>query len=369
MQASDPPMTSRWASIGHLIPGPSDVVFAVVLGLILIGKRQGLFDDPGTAWHLRLGREILATGAVPRQDTLTFTRLGVPWVNQSWGFDVLLAFLVDHAGWSAVIALTAVGLAGLYAAMARGLVRDGISPLVAAVVAVLTAAIGSIHFLIRPHLFTFAFFYLTLRACQKQHERGGWSIVVVPLYTAILANLHGGFLALPMIVATAGLGHAISGTWDAPRRRNLLKFAAACGASSLAALANPYGMGLYRHVITLLISSGVTSLIAEYQPAPFGKPDAKVLEWVVLALVGLPVISAQVRPLPIRSRAGLAAPGAHVDSQCPTLRAGDGPGTGRVTRRAALVGIHASVVETRIARVDLAGDGNAQPGDSCGGSF
>ncbi len=293
MQAPNPPIILGWIGSGRLVPGPGDVVFAVVVALILIGGRHGLFNDPGTPWHLRLGREILATGTVPRHDTLTFTRSGTPWVDQSWGFDVLLAISVNHGGWSAVIALTAVGLAGLYTAMARGLVRDGISPLVAVVVAILTVAIGSIHFLIRPHLFTFAFVYLTLRASQKQHERGRWGIFLVPLYTAILANLHGGFLALPVIVATAGIGHAVSGTWDTPRRRNLLKFAAAFGASCLAALANPYSIGLYSHVVTLLISSGVTSLIVEYQPAPFGKPDAQVLEWVLLALVGLPVVSSR----------------------------------------------------------------------------
>ena len=33
----------------------------------------------------------------------------------------------------------------------------------------------------------------------------------VPLLTAILANLHGGFLAVPGIVATAAFAHAVSG--------------------------------------------------------------------------------------------------------------------------------------------------------------
>ncbi len=76
-------------------------------------------------------------------------------------------------------------------------------------------------------------------------------------------------------------------------RRDLLKFGAAFAASCVAALANPYGFGLYRHVGNLLVSSGVTSLIVEYQPAPFGKPEAEVLEWVLLALIGLPVVSAR----------------------------------------------------------------------------
>jgi hypothetical protein len=155
----------------------------------------------------------------------------------------------------------------------------------------LATAISSIHFLIRPHLFTFALVYLTFRACQRQHKEGGWAVALVPFYTALLANLHGGFVALPVIVATAALGHAISGAWDGARRRNVLKFGGAVLACGIAALANPYGVGLYRHVANLLVSSGVTSLIIEYQPAPFGKPEADVLEWVLLAFIGLQVMS------------------------------------------------------------------------------
>jgi hypothetical protein len=100
-------------------------------------------------------------------------------------------------------------------------------------------------------------------------------------------------VVLPMIAATAGFGHAISGPWDAPRRRDVIKFAVATGLSCLAALANPYGIGLYRHVANLLVASGVTRMIIEYQPAPFGTPGAEVLEWVLLALIGLPVVSSR----------------------------------------------------------------------------
>jgi hypothetical protein len=286
-------MSSNRSRLSRLIPGPGEVVFAVVLGMLLVGGRYALLNDPGTPWHLRLGREILATGSVPRCDTLTFTREHATWVDQSWAFDVGLAMVVDAWGWSAALALASLGLAGLYAVMARDLVRDGVSPVVAVVVAILATAISAIHFLIRPHLFTFAFVYLTFRACLKQHRQGGWAVAPVPIYTAILSNLHGGFVALPVIVATAALGHAISGAWDADRRRNLAKFGLTFLACGMAALLNPYGVGLYRHVAHLLVSSGVTSLIIEYQPAPFGKPEADVLEWVLLALVGLPVVSSR----------------------------------------------------------------------------
>ena len=287
-------MTATWLNLAkRLVPRPEDLVFAIVLVLVMVGGRKALFNDPGTSWHLRLGREILATGHVPARDTLTFTRDQAQWVDQSWAFDVMLAAVVDRAGWSPVIALVALGLAWLYASMARGLIEDGISPVSAMAAALVASSIGAIHFLIRPHLFTFGFVYLTFRACQKQHTRGGWWVAWVPLYTFALANLHGGFLALPVIVTTAAIGHVLSGPWGIARGRNLAKFAIALLASCLLALMNPYGFGLYRHVANLLISSGVTSLILEYQSAPFGKPDAEVLEWVLIALIGLPAISAR----------------------------------------------------------------------------
>lgn len=285
---NDPsPRRTWWLS------GPEEIVFAAVLGMILVGDSRGLLADPGTPWHLRLGREILVTGSVPVRDTLTFTHQGETWVDQSWGFDVLLAGVVDRWGWPAAVCLAALGLAWLYTAVARGLIRDGISPIVAVVTALLVAAVGGVHFLLRPHLFTFAFVYLSLRACQRQHERGGCWVALVPLYTAILANLHGGFVALPVVVLTAAFGHAIAGPWSDRRAREVLPFAAAFLGCLAAGLASPYGLGLYRHVAKLLYSSGVTSLIIEYQPAPFGKPEAEVLEWVLLALVALPVVSAR----------------------------------------------------------------------------
>ncbi|AGA25905.1 hypothetical protein [Singulisphaera acidiphila] len=277
--------------IRRLAPGMPDLVFGIVLVMVTVGCRTSLLNDPGTFWHVRLGREILRTGDVPRFDTLTYTRELTPWVDQSWAFDLALAAFVDRWGWSAAIAATALALATLYGSLARGLMRDGIPPLIATVVTILAAGIGSIHFLIRPHLFTLLFVFWVLRLCQRQHERSDKAVLLVPFLMVPWANLHGGFLAGPLIVLTATFGHAISGPWDASRKRNLWKFAAAFVLCLLAPLINPYGIGLYQHVFHLLGSSGVTQLIAEYQPIPFGRPEFRLIEWVILALIALPTFS------------------------------------------------------------------------------
>ena len=275
--------------------GVPDLVFGIVLVVGLIGGRTGFLDDPGTFWHIQLGREIASTGSVPDSDGFTYTRAGDPWVDQSWAFDLGLATVFDRWGWSAVVAATALGIAWIYGALARGLCRDGTTPLVATVVGILVAGVGALHFLARPHLFTFAFVLWTLRACRAYHESGSRAIWSIPPLVAVWANLHGGFLAGPLIVATATLGHAISGPWDAGRRRRIAGFAAVFGLSILTPMANPYGLGLYRHVVGLLFTSGVTRLIIEYQPLPFGRPDTMLIEWVILALIGLPAFG-KARP-------------------------------------------------------------------------
>lgn len=273
-------------------PGVADLVFALVLASVLVGGRFRLLNDPGTLWHLRLGREIVATGTVPRVDSLTFTRAGEPWVDQSWLFDAGLALVVDHGGWSAAALASALGIAAVYGGLARGLLRDGRPPLVVLAVGVVAAGVGANHFLIRPHLFTLGFVLLTARVCQAQHEKGGRRVFLLPALMVVWANVHGGFLAGPLIVLTAAAGHALSRPWNPARRREVGAFAGAALLCLLACLVNPYGFGLFRHVGRLLVSSGVTELIVEYQPIPFGKPDARAVEWVLLALVALPTVSA-----------------------------------------------------------------------------
>lgn len=266
----------------------------VFLGVLTIGLTAGssyLYNDPGTFWHVRLGRQILDSGAVPRFDSLTYTRLQTPWVDQSWLFDAGLAWVVRHLGWSAASTLAALLFAAVYASLARWLLQTGANPLSALLTTILAVAIGSIHFLIRPHIFTYLFIFWTLKTCRDYHVRKDWRIWLTPAVVALWANLHGGFLAGPFTVAVAALGEAVSGPLDAPRLRKLAVLALVAGLSAASALINPYGLDLYRHVFHLLLDSGVTQIISEYHSAPFGEAEAQVLEWVILALVALPAFS------------------------------------------------------------------------------
>ena len=287
-------MKSLFSAVALRLGRPSlgDWIFGFLLTLLLVVGRHQLFNDPGTFWHYRLGHGILAAGTLPTDDTFTFTRQGSDWINQYWAFDAAFAWVVDHFGWTSSLLAASILIAWIYSSLAMSLIADGRLPLSAIAATILAVMVGALHFLVRPHLVTIAFVLVTSRLCQKQHERGGWPIFWVPVLVAVWANLHGGFLAAPLIVITAGFGHAISGTLDAARRGNLTKFAGAAGLTLIAPLANPYGLDLYRHVFHLLFTSGLTPLIQEYQPIPFGKPESRAMEWIILAMISLPIFRA-----------------------------------------------------------------------------
>jgi hypothetical protein len=57
------------------------------------------------AYQVRAGSEILASGAVPRMDTWTFTVAGTPWLDQQWLAQVVLALGHRVGGWELLAVL------------------------------------------------------------------------------------------------------------------------------------------------------------------------------------------------------------------------------------------------------------------------
>jgi hypothetical protein len=276
-------MSRRWTPA----PGPAEFVFAAVLGLLLAGGLPRLLQDPGIFWHLRLGRDLLATGTLPRADALTVAGAGRPWIDPYWAWDAGLAAVVDGLGWPVAAALVAVALAALYADVARTLLREGAAPPVALGVAMVALGLAAPHLHARPHVATMVLAWAVLRLLRAHHRDGGRAVWVVPGLVAVWANLHGGFLAGPILVACALAGERLSRPGDPRRART---FAAVLVLSLVAPMAGPYGTAVYGHAHAIVRGARVTDLIDEWQPVAFGAPRAFLMEATVLALVALPVL-------------------------------------------------------------------------------
>ena len=132
--------------------------------------------------------------------------------------------------------------------LARGLLRDGRSPLVVVVVTVLAAGVGAMHFLVRPHLLTFVFFWVRCGPASGSTSAGvGRRRRAVP-DGGLGERARGvpGRTGDRVDGARSGTRRPARGT---PRgRRTWRGSGSSFVLSCLAPLANPYGLGLYRHV-------------------------------------------------------------------------------------------------------------------------
>ncbi len=155
--------------------------------------------DTDTWWHLRSGEYILANRAVPLTDPFSLTRYGQPWIDHSWGSQLVMVGFYrlfggagqpgdsGNVGLAVYTALLAtVGMAFVY------LMCDG-NVYLRALVVILGTATAAVFWSPRPQMMSFclsaAVLYL-LHLYKRRHVDRLWLIPVVMVFWV---NLHGGF--------------------------------------------------------------------------------------------------------------------------------------------------------------------------------
>src|ERR1700712_3246419 len=111
-------------------------------------------SDGDLGFHLATGRAVLADGAIPKLNLLSFGEPQHPWLLHQWLPAVLFEWLWQHGGVTLLIACKMLLVTATWAvtfASARAL---GASPLTAAGACLLAAAASSFRFEMRPYLFT-----------------------------------------------------------------------------------------------------------------------------------------------------------------------------------------------------------------------
>jgi hypothetical protein len=241
-----------------------DTAALLWLGLVLLIALSIAFLLPVTPqdywWYLRIGHDTLASGIVPRLDTLTFTRTGTAVDYQSWGAAVLF-WLVYHLGGLTVTVL----LRGVFVAITYTLVwatarRAGAGRLGASLVLLAAVLTSSNNWSVRPQLLAYPLFALAIFILYQWHKEGKQFTTIprkstagqavtkererlnivywLPLISLVWVNLHGSFGMLILLTGAA----LVFGRGD---RRSLgLAFAGML----LATLANPRGFETWKYV-------------------------------------------------------------------------------------------------------------------------
>jgi hypothetical protein len=241
-----PPIDTAWATLSLLVPT-----------LIALLARMGSID---LAYHIRAGEEMLDTHVLLRHDTWLFSLpAGTAWTDQQWGAQVLFAAVYRAGGWYAETAVWAA-LSGLtvwfvyLACRSRGASPRGAALLTVGGYLVAQPALG-----MRPQLFSLPLFTLCVWALASRRDHPG-RVWLLPVATAVAANLHGSFALFPLLGGLAWIEDVARKDPDA--RRMFLVTAV----TAVATLLNPFGFGAWAYVIDLSTNPVIRKTIVEWEP-------------------------------------------------------------------------------------------------------
>ena len=292
------------AGVRHPLNSRDWLYLGLVL-LVILSIAYLLPVDPNDYWwYLRIGGEILKTGAIPVVDSLSYTQFGQPVLYHSWLSAVLFAKIFQLGG----ISLTVL-VRGVVIALAYGMVfvlsrKAGAGTLIASLVTLLAALATSNNWTVRPQMFTYLLFAGVMWILYDWQKAGTKRIWLLPFISLLWVNLHGSFVIALVLVG----GALIFGTG---KKKDLV---IAFGLSLLATLINPHGVGAWKYVLMSLTTASNQQYSMEWSPplnlgwqmqlffgwvllfiplAVLSKRKMTKLEWVWLMVFGWLAFSGQ----------------------------------------------------------------------------
>ena len=209
------------------------------------------------AYQVRAGNEILATGAVPRMDTWTFTVAGTPWLDQQWLAQVVLALGHRVGGWELLAVLRAALVAASVGVLVAVAMERGASPRTASILALVAFALAAPALALRPQLFGILLFavLLWLVAARARHPR---AYLLAPVVVALWANVHGSFVLGPALLGYAWLSDVVA---RRPARLTLWVLVAGTAATLL----NPFLAGAWLYAAGIGANPAIAGQVTEWQ--------------------------------------------------------------------------------------------------------
>lgn len=267
-------------------------VVTLFYGLIVFNAPQKLFRDSDTGWHIRTGEKILNTGQLPRADPYSFSRAGEPWYAWEWGSDVVMGAAYKFSGLSGVVWIFVLAIAAVTWLWFRFNWALGGNFLIAALLAAPMLSTANLHWLARPHVFSWIFLLVLLAAFETARTRFTWKhATAFGVSTTLWANLHASFFFLPLIAVLYSLGHVIRPLiWNLDTGlewKTARWFALAAVAGLAGSLINPYGPGLHAHLIGYFTDSDLLDRVGEFQSFNFHvEGSAQILLTLGIAAAG-----------------------------------------------------------------------------------
>lgn len=248
--------------------------------------------------HLSYGRWIWQHGALPATEPFLPLAQGVSIVDTSWLAQLLGFAVFSVAGPAGLQCAMAASVTGTLALIAYSLYRRtqraslaclGIGVCLWLATQQFCVGWGEMPTLIRPQILgVLIYTWIFCRAVSGAPVRRDWFFI--PLATCLWANLHGSFVMGPLLLVTLSVGRGLdllirTGSWNAVwRDSRAVNWFLIAELSAVAALVNPYGVGLYSEVLTFANNLNLADLL-DWEPLTLRDGQGRAIATVAALLV------------------------------------------------------------------------------------
>ena len=259
----------------------------IILFALLFALATLIPVDTDTWWHIRSGQHTLTNGMI-YADPFSFTKAGQPWINHSWGAQIILYEVWQLAGnFGLAIYVSILATAGMMMVykMSSG------SVYLRAFALVIGAATAAVFWSPRPQMLSFFLSTVILYLLYLHKRRKIDRLWLIPIIMGIWGNLHAGFsigfIFLFGSIAGEILGHIFNPQgeyvvpWAGVRKLVLVTLV------SIAALViNPYGLQMLAVPFQTLSIGALQNFIQEWNSPNFHERQTWPFVTLLLGLLG-----------------------------------------------------------------------------------
>jgi hypothetical protein len=232
-------------------------------------------------WYVRLGKDILSSGAVPVIDTFSYTFPGRPIFYQPWLSAVIFWLAHDLGGAALTFLLRAICIGVAYAFIWKLIREAGTETRIATLLLILMGLSSSMNWSMRPQIFAYPLFVLTLWIIFRRENGHSNYVWILPVILLLWANLHGSFILAFVLMGSAWL----FGKGD---KKTLAVW---IGVSLLATFINPRGINVWQFVPDMLTSPSDQLYATEWRPPVNAGWQMNIFFGWVLLFIPLAAIS------------------------------------------------------------------------------
>ncbi|HZI93868.1 MAG TPA: tetratricopeptide repeat protein [Patescibacteria group bacterium] len=208
------------------------VVSVFVLIALLSVRQVGSLD---TGFHLKAGERLLQTWRWPDADPFTFTLGDRPYVDTSWGYQLLVTLAQRALDAPGLVILHGLLILAVFFTLYRTSRLAPSNPAVLAALLLIACVASEMRFEARPELVSWLLLAIVLHILHRHAEGRTAPLPALVVVHLIWANMHSLF-----VLGWVAIGCFIAGLWLRQRRLDTRLLGWGIGSMAIT-LINPYG--------------------------------------------------------------------------------------------------------------------------------